>query len=592
MTSQPEGPPRSLATLVAKVTALNEIADELAGEFEPSAALESILARCIQLMACDAGSVSSVDEAAGTYRKVADIGVQCQSGQVFPLDEGMTGEVVRRRTAVWFDRYDDVKGGHLDAADRDGLGATIGVPLEWRGRVIGACVLFSRDPHRRFGHDDAQLLGMFARHGAVALANATMHAAIEEHTRHKAATAERQRVLAELEDLLAQAFQEAVHEIDVAEERKPADADGELGSVRAAVQAAFAGITAKVHELAFVAEDQRDLDTLLRSELATLEDIRSLRTELVVSGEPVALEPAVLRDIMRVLREVLDNIVRHASARSVRVLLAYEYSVLRVVVQDDGRGFVTGPSEIPAGPGQARIVSCARELGGDVAFESEPNWGTTVRLRFPQRHRPSEHAPRVPVVVAAPRRITTAGIARLITWEEPSLAVVAECRTVEDLLRKMHRSAPAVTMIAHDDPDLLVDWVRRATDACPDGAIVAVCPRRDYDLLSEVVLAGATGCVLDTADGSTAASVVLAASKGRPIVPTFDPIERGPGHADLTSREREVRHLVERGLANKAIADELVISVKTVEKHVGAILRKAGLKTRNELMARGRAAAR
>ncbi|WP_165950149.1 GAF domain-containing protein [Actinomadura sp. GC306] len=323
MTSQPQSPPRSPATLVAKVTALNEIADELAGEFDPSAALESILARCIRLMACDAGSVSSVDEAAWTYRKVADIGVQCQSGQVFPLDEGMTGEVVRRRTAVWFDRYDDVRGGHLDAADRDGLGATIGVPLEWRGRVIGACVLFSRDPHRRFGHDDAQLLGMFARHAAVALANATMHAAIEEHTRHRAAAAERQRVLAELGDLLAQAFREAVHEIDAAEERKPADAGGELESVRAAVQAAFSGITAKVHELAFVAEDERDLDTLLRSELATLEDIRSLPTELVVSGEPVALEPAVLRDIMRVLREVLDNIVRHASARSVRVLLAY-----------------------------------------------------------------------------------------------------------------------------------------------------------------------------------------------------------------------------------------------------------------------------
>jgi DNA-binding NarL/FixJ family response regulator len=45
-------------------------------------------------------------------------------------------------------------------------------------------------------------------------------------------------------------------------------------------------------------------------------------------------------------------------------------------------------------------------------------------------------------------------------------------------------------------------------------------------------------------------------------------------------------------MGNKAIADELFISVKTVEKHVGAILRKTGLRSRNEVVARTRVAAR
>ncbi len=48
------------------------------------------------LLGCDAGSICSVDEAVGTYRKEADIGVACQSGRVFPLTEGMTGVVVAR----------------------------------------------------------------------------------------------------------------------------------------------------------------------------------------------------------------------------------------------------------------------------------------------------------------------------------------------------------------------------------------------------------------------------------------------------------------------------------------------------------------
>jgi hypothetical protein len=55
-------------------------------------------ARCTELRGCDARSICSVDEAAGTYRKEADIGVRCQSGQVFPLTEGMTGLVVAAAT--------------------------------------------------------------------------------------------------------------------------------------------------------------------------------------------------------------------------------------------------------------------------------------------------------------------------------------------------------------------------------------------------------------------------------------------------------------------------------------------------------------
>ena len=54
----------------------------------------------------------------------------------------------------------------------------------------------------------------------------------------------------------------------------------------------------------------------------------------------------------------------------------------------------------------------------------------------------------------------------------------------------------------------------------------------------------------------------------------------------LTDREREVYGLVRRGLRDKQIAERLVISVKTVEKHVGAVLRKTGARNRTELASR------
>ncbi|MBU8827695.1 LuxR C-terminal-related transcriptional regulator [Mycolicibacterium goodii] len=580
-TDQGESPPAPAMTS-DEATVLSAIVGDIGQDIAPAAALESILARCIRLMGCDAGSVSSVDETAGTYRKEVDIGVRCLSGQVFPINEGMTGEIIRRRSAVWFDRYDEVPGGHLDTSNRNAFGATIGAPLEWRGRVIGACVVFSRDSRRRFGPDDAQLLGMYARHAAAALANATMHEAIETYTQKKAAGAERARVLGEVEVVLQQARTDTLGRID---------ADGQ-DPLRKTVQDGFDKAMSAVRELACPGGEDRDLEAQLRVELATLESIRSIRTQLVVTGNPFALSSVVVDGAMRVLSEILDNVMRHAAARTVRVLVAYEHAVLRLIVQDDGQGFATEQLAVTAGPGQARIVNWVRELGGDVAFESEPNWGTSVRLRFPQRLSHGSSALRIPVVVAAPKQIVTAGLARLLAWEEPLLAVVGECRTIDDVISQVHRSRPAVTVVSHDDPLQLVEWVRRAADLHAEGAVVAVCPDGNYDLVSEVVLAGAAGCFVDTADGATAASVVVAVANGMTVLPDYTPRPRNGVYEELTSREREVRHLVERGMGNKAIADELFISVKTVEKHVGAILRKTGLRSRNEVVARTRAAAR
>ena len=61
------------------------------------------------------------------------------------------------------------------------------------------------------------------------------------------------------------------------------------------------------------------------------------------------------------------------------------------------------------------------------------------------------------------------------------------------------------------------------------------------------------------------------------------PVEVDPELDQLTAREREVLRHIARGYAYKEIAAELHISVKTVESHVGAVLRKLQLSSRHEL---------
>ena len=98
--------------------------------------------------------------------------------------------------------------------------------------------------------------------------------------------------------------------------------------------------------------------------------------------------------------------------------------------------------------------------------------------------------------------------------------------------------------------------------------------------------------VMIDADAATLCRAVTAAAQGDALF-TDEVLhglyDRPATDADeqpiLTPREREVRALVAQGLPDKRIAELLHISVKTVEKHVGAALRKSGARNRTELAA-------
>ena len=80
------------------------------------------------------------------------------------------------------------------------------------------------------------------------------------------------------------------------------------------------------------------------------------------------------------------------------------------------------------------------------------------------------------------------------------------------------------------------------------------------------------------------AGFVLDAFAGEPVAVAAAPADREDPELDkLTARERDVLRLIARGYTYKEIARRLEISVKTVESHVSAVLRKLQLSTRHEL---------
>lgn len=602
--TEPDVEPTVQRDARARADALASVVEDLAGQFSLQPLLKRILRRSVELLGCDAGSICSVDEAAGIYRKEADIGIACQSGRSFPLSEGMTGAVVSQRGPVMFDEYAQVPGGHVAPSDRASLHGVIGVPIAWRSAVIGACIVFSRDPARRFTDADARLLELFAKHAAIAIVNARMHEQLEERARAEATAAERERLVREVHDSVAQSLASVLMHLEGVTSQSATNQDEasrRLAAARAAARDALAETRRTVLGLAPSVLEGRSLEEAIGLEVAWARATGSLDAKLVVAGSPVPLTPEMAHHAVRIAQEALTNIVQHAAASSARVGLVYGSDGLVLLVQDDGRGFDRANlhADDSAGFGIRGIVARVRTLGGTVDVESTPGWGTQIRAHLPyQPDDPAAGSVRhLRVLVVDDQPVTRAGLARLLAGAEPGVQVVAEIDSAGPLLDAYRLLRPDVVLVdAYLSGLDGVECTRQLVAEDPGAAVILLNAEPGDALIDQALRAGARGCVGTGVDGPELARVVLAAVDGSITLSAsvrnarHQPSAVRPDLPALTAREREVRDLLERGLRDKQIAERLQISVKTVEKHVGAILRKTRASSRTEVAARAPAA--
>ena len=163
--------PQDPARAQHKLDSVAELARDLAGRFELQPLLGRILGHATSLLGCESGSIALVNEASGTYTKKVDIGVGCQEGQTFSLDEGLTGQIVRRRSTVVLDAYCQIEHGHIPPSDPRWNCAVIGVPIQWGEQIVGAFIVFSPDQDRVFTPEEAS--GIAGRWIAALLDGAT-----------------------------------------------------------------------------------------------------------------------------------------------------------------------------------------------------------------------------------------------------------------------------------------------------------------------------------------------------------------------------------------------------------------------------------
>lgn len=96
--------------------------------------------------------------------------------------------------------------------------------------------------------------------------------------------------------------------------------------------------------------------------------------------------PEIATVLYRVAQEALTNIVKHAAARQVSIILEERAGRVRLIIEDDGKGFNPEAKTQPAGLGQLGLVGMQERIalvGGALTIELAPGQGTTIFVRVP-----------------------------------------------------------------------------------------------------------------------------------------------------------------------------------------------------------------
>jgi signal transduction histidine kinase len=103
-----------------------------------------------------------------------------------------------------------------------------------------------------------------------------------------------------------------------------------------------------------------------------------LRLEFSIEGTSAMIEPEEEAALFRVAQEALNNVVKHAQASMVCVIVRYGPRVM-LEIRDDGIGFE--PSEVKGSDGLAGMCDRLKNLGGELTVTSRPHQGTIVEAR-------------------------------------------------------------------------------------------------------------------------------------------------------------------------------------------------------------------
>ena len=363
---------------------LNEVMNILVTEFDLDTLLQLVAERLRELIGARLVAISLPH--GGRLRMAAVAGDGAEEYTGLELSErSKTMRVLERKRSERVDSVLDDPEVEQETARRLGAHSALYVPLLVRAEAIGVVAAHDKQgPDLRFSDEDLRLAEIFAARAAVAV---ELRQRVARDALQRVVTAqelERRRLARELHDETGQALTSILLGLRGLEDVKDEESLRKtVAEVRELVRATLQDVRRLAVELRPAALD----DFGLVPALERLTENFAEQTGIAVAFVPNLpggdrFPPEVETALYRLVQESLTNIVKHARAKEVSIVLQRKPESVSVIVEDDGVGFDPG-RETGDGIGLLGMRERVGLFGGRVVLESRPGAGTTVVAEVP-----------------------------------------------------------------------------------------------------------------------------------------------------------------------------------------------------------------
>jgi two-component system sensor histidine kinase DegS len=200
--------------------------------------------------------------------------------------------------------------------------------------------------------------------------------------------AERQRLSRQMHDGPAQALSNFILQTEIAMrllDIDPVQAKGELGSLKASAMSTFEKVRNFIFELRPMMLDDLGLTPTLRKYAESLKEQVGMEVSVTVTGIERRLEPYLEVMVFRAVQELLGNASRHSQATAVKVQVDVGNDLVRVSVDDNGRGFDPETLKSSSNLGLKLIRERAEMLGGNFEIDSSAGSGARISFTVPAK---------------------------------------------------------------------------------------------------------------------------------------------------------------------------------------------------------------
>ncbi|WNR44219.1 response regulator transcription factor [Paenibacillus roseipurpureus] len=202
------------------------------------------------------------------------------------------------------------------------------------------------------------------------------------------------------------------------------------------------------------------------------------------------------------------------------------------------------------------------------------------------------------ILVVDDHAVVRSGLMMLLNGKH-NIEVVGEAADGEEGIQAAQLLKPDVVLMDLNMPPGMdgLTATEKLRQLMPDVAILILTMHDDDEYLFRAIHVGASGYILKSAPHDELLTAIRSVAAGNAyLYPTatkrlmneyMDRIKHGDNvdtYGSLSEREKEALALIAKGFSNKEIAEQLIISVKTVESHKSNIMEKLGLRTRPELV--------